>query len=564
MLGAAVGLLCLACKGPTEPPEDIIPIDEGCADAERQALEVGAVRTLNGAQRNAICVPGGAGGAELTLVVFRAASTAASRLQVEALGTGVVAVVGPPNPALVTDDVRATPLLALHRDVGFESALRQREARELGGHLAAAREAQAFRARSGADGVLLAQQVGDLITLNAESESACEEISLRTGRIVAITERAIIVADTMNPANGFTAEEYRQIGLAFDTLVYPVNTENFGTPADIDENGRSLIFFSRAVNELTPRDAISVVGGFFFGRDLFPRIGTQTFEGCAGSNEAELFYMLVPDPTGVVNGNVRTKEAVRRMTIGVLAHEFQHLINASRRLFVNNASRFEEAWLNEGLSHIAEELVFYRASGLGPRQNIDSTRIRSSARVLDALNAYQISNLARLSSYLQAPDTNSPHAANDELETRGATWQLLRYAADRRSGDDRAEWMALVNSRTSGFANFTAVFGDSLGIERDWAVANYTDDTNAASNPIFTHPSWNFRALLPLLTSNGARYPLRVRSLPDGSALQMRLVGGGTAYLRFGVAADTVGRITLTSQGSPLPTNVTATLIRTK
>jgi hypothetical protein len=563
MLGAVAVLVFVGCKGATEPTEEIIPTD-GCGDAEPQTLEVGAVRTLSGGDRGTICVAGGASGAELALVVFRAAAAAASRLQVEATGTGVATAAGPPNPVLLPNAVAGTAAEP-NLDAGFESALRRREARELGPHLAAAREAHASRVRAAAraDGVLAAQQVGDLVTLNAQAVSACEQVSLRTGRIVAITERAIIVADTMNPADGFTAEEYRQIGVAFDTLVYPVNTENFGVPADIDENGRSLIFFSRAVNEMTPRAATSVVGGFFFGRDLFPRIGTQTFEGCPGSNEAELFYMLVPDPAGVVNGNVRTKEQVRRMTIGVLAHEFQHLINASRRLFINNASRFEEAWLNEGLSHIDEELVFYRAAGLGPRLNLDSIRVRSSARIVDALNAYQVSNLSRLNLYLQAPDTNSPHADNDSLATRGAAWQLLRYAADRRAGDDRAEWMALVNSRTSGFTNFAAVFGDSLGLERDWAVAQYTDDTNAGTNPIHMHPSWNYRSLLPLLTTSG-RFPLQVRPVPNGGSLEFRLAGGGAKYLRFAVPADTVGRVTLTAQGAALPSNVSVTLVRTK
>ena len=39
-----------------------------------------------------------------------------------------------------------------------------------------------------------------------------------------------------------------------------------------------------------------------------------------------MLYMLVPDPTGEVNGNRRTRDFVGTRTAGVLAHELQHLV----------------------------------------------------------------------------------------------------------------------------------------------------------------------------------------------------------------------------------------------
>ena len=59
-------------------------------------------------------------------------------------------------------------------------------------------------------------------------------------------------------------------------------------------------------------------------------------------------------------------------TTAVIAHEFQHLINAGRRMYVNNALDFEDTWLDEGLAHVAEELLFYREAGLRPKGNIDT------------------------------------------------------------------------------------------------------------------------------------------------------------------------------------------------
>jgi hypothetical protein len=184
-----------------------------------------------------------------------------------------------------------------------------------------------------------------------------------------------------------------------------------------------------------------------------------------------MFYMLVPDPNGEVNTNVRMKASVRRVTVGVIGHEFQHLINASRRIYVNNATSFEEGWLNEGLSHIAEELLFYSASGLTPRQNITLSNLRSSQTILDAVNAYQVSNFGRLIEYVEDPEARSPYASDDELATRGATCQLLRYAADRSTTSQQQIWFNLVNSRNAGITNFTAVFGGGFqSLVRDWAA----------------------------------------------------------------------------------------------
>src|SRR4029077_4931315 len=92
----------------------------------------------------------------------------------------------------------------------------------------------------------------------------------RAGRVVAITNSAIVVADTGNPTGGYTDAEYLTIGMQFDT-VFVMDTTAFGSPTDIDSNGKIIMFFTRAVNDLTPTGSQSVVGGFFYGRDLFPK-----------------------------------------------------------------------------------------------------------------------------------------------------------------------------------------------------------------------------------------------------------------------------------------------------
>ncbi|MBA3579927.1 MAG: Ig-like domain-containing protein [Gemmatimonadaceae bacterium] len=561
---------------------------------------------------------------------------------------------------------------------------------------------------------------------NVNATSTCSSPDLRNYKIEAQSAHLLIVSGTDNPPGGFTTADYEAFAATFESLVYPVVTQNFGVPADIDGNGKVIAFFTRAVNELTPPNSQSVVGGFFFGRDLFPKVASGGLAACAGSNQAELFYLLVPDPTGVVNGNVRSLEQVRRLTIGVIGHEFQHLINSSRRLFINQGATWPETvYVEEGLSHIAEELIFYEASGgLTPKMNIGIETLRTSQTRLDAFNSYMISNAARFSTYLKDPSGNSPYQKDDDLATRGAIWSFLRYLADRGTpgtpfvepacgasvtlavggrcalegsgaaqfdvtaggslgeftivafakdlpivsvtqpgsltttasatstvgvsgppnpwsgtsgaqfstfgtgslggaaaslpldhsfhaklrGIERRElpervagaraaysltdrsgarmysapgspsmaaivveavWGQLVNANDTGMANLKGRFGqDITGAARDWTVANYVDDIGLTVPSQYMHPSWNFRTLLPALSSNGASmgnpgtYPLQVQNLT--SSVTVTLADGGSAYYRFGVAAGGTSTVRFTVGGGPPPSNLKLVLVRTK
>lgn len=547
------------------------------------------------------------------------------------------------------------------------------------------------------------------LQFNVNSDRGCDSPRMRVARFETQSARLLIYSDTSNPPGGFSTADYEAFAAKFDELVWPVLTQNFGTPADIDNNGRVIAFFTKAVNELTPAGSQSVVGGFFFGRDLFPKVATDRLGACLASNEAEMFYMLVPDPQGVVNGNVRTLDQVRRSTVGVIGHEFQHLINSSRRLFINTTAVYPEVtYMEEGLSHIAEELLFYTESGLAPKRNISIDTLRASDQRLAAVNAYQTSNLARFRNYLRDPSGHSPYDRDDDLENRGASWSWLRYLADRPTsvtpspgcsqtvslaprttcllegsgaarfdvvpGENAGEftivafasgvalnitaaataavavtgppnpavypsdarfsligplsasalrsrdlvldhsfhvglrerelrelrrlvpyararfgraagakplrayapasapsfastpfvepvWMRLANSVDTGFKNLQGVFGqDLLTPTRDWAVAHYTDDEVFRVLDQYTHPSWHFRSVIPIISDNV--YPLRTWSLTSQQTVS--LVNGGAAYLRLGVAAGTTSSVTFSVNGAPPPAGLKLVLVRTK
>jgi hypothetical protein len=574
----AIGLLSLAsaCSNGTEPTKNL------CNASNALSLGAGEVRTPIDA--SCVFVSGGNSGAEFAIVPFNTDTVYARTAVLNFTSSGASTVATPlqtrtfAQAALFSTIPSTNSTSLLERSTDFDVKLRESERRVLTPLIPAARSWFRNRGAASGSGTRLspsfatsaaAWQVGDIVGLNTRTgntfSDACQVSDIRNGRVVAITNSAIVVADTTNPAGGYTDAEYLTIGLQFDT-VFVMDTTAFGAPTDIDNNGKKIImFFSRAVNELTPTGSQSVVGGFFYGRDLFPQQDSPelgTGSGCPTSNFAEMFYLLVPDPNAVVNGNTRTKSFVQHLTNSTTAHEFQHLINASRRLYVNTAATdFEVVWLNEGLSHVAEELLFYKQSaGLGPRADIDSTRFKGNQTNVDSYNFNQQSNFGRFRSYLLKPSTNAPYAPNDSLATRGATWSFLRYAADHRGTSDGDTWRKLVNSTQTGLTNLQSVFGTGLSsIFRDWAVANIADDVPGANSAQWQHPSWNFRSVYTFIPSIHA-LPLATVTVGDGSPLNVTLNGGGAAYVRFTVAANQVGSVKWTTQ----QTGVAMSIVRLK
>jgi hypothetical protein len=561
MTGAALSaaaITLVACGGGSETttgPGGITILPSGAV-----SLLAGQSAPLTPA--NALKIDAGNAGSENVLVLVDTGLTsisATANYTVGVTGVGNAGAVSPPATTLspAPEGTSAfqtawTPKL----DVAFGMRLNERSRARFRGGFGAARAALASRRASPTAARMslasAAPQVGDIFDVNV-SDDACSNIQTHGARVVAISTQAIVLADTLNPTGGFTATDYQRFAARFDTLVYPLDVNNFGKPADIDNNGKVILLFTRAVNELTPANSGSYVGGFFYGRDLFPTTAQPGFDPCPGSNYAEMFYLLAPDPSGQVNGNVRRTGFVDSVTTSVIAHEFQHLINASRRMYVNDAPEFEEGWLDEGLAHVAEELLFYRESNLAPRSNVTLADLRASAQTRNAFNEDMSSNAGRYRNFLLKPSENSPFRGDDSLETRGATWDLLRYLADRKAGSaaasDAATWQALVGTTRVGIANLSAVFGADLPARvRDWNISHYTDDLVSGAPVEFTQPSWNFHDIYPGLSGTGNTYPLKVDALSSAGATGS-LIGGAAAYYRFSIPAGTTANLTLTAPG---------------
>jgi hypothetical protein len=567
----------IAAAGAQSDSTFVQVLESPCAEGPTPvALTVGQVVT--GVSLTSLCITGAAG-AEYAAVVFNPSAVAFGSSSFDLVG---IALGAPPAASAASvEQPIITSLVGgastnLQPDETFERTFRERERVQLAPFVSGARDWYQSRGTSGArrNSIPSTVRVGDIVQINVEGTSGCTTSAARVrgARVAAVSNLAVIVSDTANPAGGFTDAEYQSIAAQFDTLVTPVDTAAFGPPTDIDGNGKVVIVYTRTVNELTPRGANSYVGGLTTSRDLFPTSTSAGFIGCAASNVGEMFYMLAPDSTGAVNGNVRSKSFVLSVTVGTIAHEFQHLINAARRLYVlrqGGTSWQEEVWLNEGLSHIAEELVYYRSSRNTSRSNLTPTTIRGSQAQVDAFNSFQLPNYGRYRSFLSASSSTSPYANNDELATRGAIWSFLRYAADRLGSTDGTLWYRLVNSGSSGLSNLQTVFGvDQAGLTgllRDWATSVYADDLVSGLPAAYSQPSWNWRSLYQGLFPQPQAFPLVGTSLTDATVWSSSLMGGAATVGRFTIGSGVNALIRLTAPGGgTLAGPVTLSVIRVK
>lgn len=400
----------------------------------------------------------------------------------------------------------------------LEASVRQSERRLLGGRSIAALAAglparvRSDKATSAALSTASAAP-GDTISLrvgNAASSDLCANYTSVRAVVKAVGRYATIALDVNAPVGGFTAAEFATFAQEFDAVTFPTVSAWFGQPSDINGDGRITILFTPEINRLTPTGSLGFAGGFFFRGDLLPRsVPSQNYR-CDASNQQEILYLLAPDPNGQINGNRFTVETARESARGTMAHEVQHMINQGIRQAASSGGALEVDWLNEGLSHFAEEVVGRAARGYGDSQRLNWTNVLAD---LDDFDSFFRQNLLRLRLWMDRPDLASPTSSRAafELAPRGAAWALVRYAVDQYgSTNPRGFTRALVAGPQVDVANLTARTGAPF--ERllpGFLVAMYGA---GAVGPAYRYTSWDLREVMTSL--NGGVHPLRLSSLP--------------------------------------------------
>ena len=362
--------------------------------------------------------------------------------------------------------------------------------------------------------------------------------------------RVYVYEDTGVPS-GFSASEYAKFGTLFDDVLYPIDTAAFGFPSDVDGNGHIIVLLSQKINQLTSRADCQASGayvaGSFFGYDL---------TNGAGSNRSEVFYSVAPDSTAQFSCAHRRSQ-VETQTPTTFIHEFQHMISYNQHVLMRKGAS-EVTWLNEGLSHIAEELgsKYYETKYPAPSGRTVATQLFP-----DSSQGFITPNLRNAYFYLLAPRHKSvtTFAALGTLEERGAAWLFLRWLGDQK-GDQI--YKQLVETSKRGTDNVTTAAGEPFpALFGDFGIAAYTDSIDGVPRtavPVrYRFTSRNTRQIFARL------FPTRPNPISTtqlgcaGAASQTMLQGTSTYFLTGGTAGCSGTSVNMTAaDGSALPSSL--------
>ena len=367
-------------------------------------------------------------------------------------------------------------------------------------------------------------QVGDVRSFHVCGDTLCATHPTVSATAKVIGRRIAVFVDNA-AADTLATADLNGLAALVDTLLYPADTAAFGRESDVDGNGLVLVLMSPKINALTPKTVCPVyIAGLFYGGDLLL--------GFPGGNNAEIFYSIVPDPTGATSCAHGT-DAVKHIVPVTFIHEFQHMISWGHHVTHGNGIP-EDLWLNEGLSHYAEEL--------GARLFVPQDTISFCYFIFgDVHNSAQY--LANPESYFLVDSTGIGGLAN-----RGAYWLFVRFLVDQFSADtftasNDAFTRRLQDPIHTGAANVMQATGASFAsLVGRWALANYVSDLPGFNAPsTLQYVKWRFRSDYPTIHNAcalvGSNFPSTYPLAPgsgDGSALSLAGTlrsGSGSYYL---------------------------------
>ncbi|MBI2500275.1 MAG: hypothetical protein HYW02_02130 [Deltaproteobacteria bacterium] len=238
----------------------------------------------------------------------------------------------------------------------------------------------------------------------------------------AITSNLLVYVDK-EASDNIKDDEIEELALNFDQNSIPLERDLFGNESDLNNDGYISVLMSGVTNGMASSGGI--VTGFFFPADLYSKRASNP---C--SNEQEIFYTLVPDPKGEFGVPITAEFATQNILPGVLCHEYQHMISFNRHALLGEG-KTEEPWLNEAISHLAEDLC-----------------------------GYGLENYSRVKLFLDKPNTTSlVPTTSPSLAERGAGYLFLRYLYEQQPKGE-AFLRNLLEGNSSGAENIVASFGD--------------------------------------------------------------------------------------------------------
>ena len=514
----------------------------------------------------------------------------AKDVTVEGMATGPALVV--PAPQVVASEPTARPpsgdfganpaaaLLQRHRqghDALMANLIRPlRDPARRFGALAAPRAPS----RTVVDG---SEVVGDSVELRVRKPSGncgAANTDTVTAELRVKTDRSMWWVDVDNPPNGFVDANLQSMSTLFDNTILDAEVAEFGPATDIDGNGRIAILFTQVINADTPSGGRTL--GFVNACDYFPRDDLTDF---VASNEGEFFYAIAPDPTGIVGDTLSTTTLLQFLP-SILAHEFAHIIQVSRRAprVASFTADFMEVFVVEGQASLAEEIVGHAALGNDTGQNLGADAAFDFSGFQP--NPWYFAPFGDLVSYFGWPgdpeeprlegtpqectwiDADVEHPCGGRPLWYGVTWSFLRWASDLYGaalGGEAAFQAGLINGDLSGFDNLEEALAGQGTLEDHlarWAATLYMDDRPGASAEN-SMSSWNLLNLSQAVVETAWLRPVERGFINFTDTVTIR--DPSTAYFLVGGSgsADYNLRITDTSGGA-LDSDVQVWLVRTR
>jgi len=458
----------------------------------------------------------GAGGATHLVVAYSGSGQVVRNGISGPYALGGQSVASPAPPAFTSPDQFDRTSLPTQA-ARFHAMLREREselALEPGRRLAAPRAPR------------VPPVFGDQRTFKVCATQTCSNFVNVIATAKFVGPRGAIFLDNTVPAGGLTQADIDSLGSLFDGAspnIYEIDTTAFSRESDLDGNSVVIILLTDQVNTLSgtcPNG--SIILGYFFGLDLVAD---------PNSNHGEVFYGLVPNPTAP--NCAITKNQVFQLLPPVLAHEFQHMISFNQHVLLRGGAS-EVTWLNEGMSHFAEEIA---GRGL-PNSRCPgfTTCLRQFTDNGDVSNGYF---------YLNSPESFFlvfPGSSFGQLEERGASWLFVRWLADHFAVDTllgTGVTRALEMTTLTGSSNVASVTGlPFVQLVGEWQLANFTESIPGftGSNGRLSYRTWDLGAAFAQALG-GLPYPL----VPEATS---------GSYARLGTLRGGSGRHLLVNQGA--------------
>lgn len=389
--------------------------------------------------------------------------------------------------------------------------------------------------------------VGDIVDLTVPCLSGCDGPTPITAVITRIGDHVIWARDTANEFR-YAEDEMRAATATFDNTVYPVERDYFGTPTDLDDNGRTVMVVSDVVRD-------QGFEGFVWSVDWC--------DGCEASDYGEYAYFASPRRSG------------RGPSLSLLTHEYAHVVQVSERI-KNDAPHFSTRF-NEGQAQIAEELVGHALSGKQPGRDYGWDTV-----VGDYTAFYW--NYSELGSYFGGDERNLDEAAPQQCTwlvyaddsasgpcqlslNYGVSWSLIRWMADHygpgHPGGRKGFHRQMVSSSETGFQLVEQLTGTSVdSVLAGWAASLYLDGRPVEKPALWTNPSWNFYDVLDPHTTYD---PLRAerRALGANTRNELEVRAASAAYFRLsGPAEPGAAVLARTPAGTSLPDQMQMWMVR--